>query len=37
MGGNPDIAARIIEHGVEISDYYWTDRGCISSPVDPSN
>ncbi|MFK0165869.1 hypothetical protein [Rhizobium sp. NPDC090279] len=27
MGGNPDIAASILENGRNISQHYWTNRG----------
>ncbi len=37
MGGNPDIAARIIENGRNISEHYWVGRAAKSDPDDPSN
>lgn len=37
MGGDPDIAARIIANGRNISDHYWVGRTTKSDPDDPSN
>ncbi|TKT80437.1 hypothetical protein XW59_008165 [Aquamicrobium sp. LC103] len=34
-GGNPDIAARIIENGQKLSDHYWAKKGDV--PLDSSS
>lgn len=37
MGGNPDIAARIIDNNRNISDHYWVNRAAEPAPDDPSS
>jgi len=37
MGGNPEIAAHILDNGRKISEHYWVKEGAEPTPDDPTN